>query len=136
MGKAMAHMAVVFAELERDFIRSRTRGAGRAARPRCRPRAVARGPGTKNLLLITFPCDLSRSAAQHRAGRTAGRLRASDWRDRPPVAARSDHAQNVISRHNGGHRHNPTTERLTEHVDVRSDVLAFAGECRDLYHDE
>ena len=27
--------------------------------------------GTKNLLLITFPCDLSRSAAQHRAGRTA-----------------------------------------------------------------
>jgi hypothetical protein len=25
MGKAMAHMAVVFAELERDFIRSRTR---------------------------------------------------------------------------------------------------------------
>lgn len=27
MGKAMAHMAVVFAELERDFIRSRTREA-------------------------------------------------------------------------------------------------------------
>jgi DNA invertase Pin-like site-specific DNA recombinase len=27
MGKAMAHMAVVFAELERDFIRSRTRDA-------------------------------------------------------------------------------------------------------------
>jgi DNA invertase Pin-like site-specific DNA recombinase len=25
MGKAMAHMAVVFAELERDFIRMRTR---------------------------------------------------------------------------------------------------------------
>jgi DNA invertase Pin-like site-specific DNA recombinase len=39
MGKAIAHMAVVFAELERDFIRSRTRrGAGRATRPRCRPR--------------------------------------------------------------------------------------------------
>jgi hypothetical protein len=47
-----------------------------------------------------------------------------------PVAARSDHAQNVISRHNGGHRHNPTTERLTQHVDVGSDVFAFAGECR------
>jgi len=27
MGKAMAHMAVVFAELERDFIRMRTREA-------------------------------------------------------------------------------------------------------------
>jgi DNA invertase Pin-like site-specific DNA recombinase len=27
MGKAMAHLAVVFAELERDFIRSRTREA-------------------------------------------------------------------------------------------------------------
>jgi DNA invertase Pin-like site-specific DNA recombinase len=27
MGEAMAHMAVVFAELERDFIRSRTREA-------------------------------------------------------------------------------------------------------------
>ena len=27
MGKAMAHMAVVFAEAERDFIRSRTREA-------------------------------------------------------------------------------------------------------------
>jgi DNA invertase Pin-like site-specific DNA recombinase len=27
MGKAMAHMAVVFAELERDFIRTRTREA-------------------------------------------------------------------------------------------------------------
>jgi DNA invertase Pin-like site-specific DNA recombinase len=45
MGKAMAHMAVVFAELERDFIRSRTREAlavrrdrgvvlGRPKRPR------------------------------------------------------------------------------------------------------
>jgi len=29
MGKAMAHMALVFAELERDFIRARS-----AARPR------------------------------------------------------------------------------------------------------
>src|SRR4029453_10312533 len=47
-----------------------------------------------------------------------------------PVAARSDHAQNVVSRQDGGHRHNPTTERLTQHVDVGYDVLAFAGECR------
>jgi hypothetical protein len=49
---------------------------------------------------------------------------------RRPVAARSDHAQNVVSRHDGGHPHNPTTERLTQHVDVGYDVLAFAGECR------
>jgi hypothetical protein len=28
-----------------------------------------------------------------------------------PVAARSDHAQNVVARRDGGQRHNPTTER-------------------------
>jgi Resolvase, N terminal domain len=32
MGKAMAHMAVVFAELERDLIRMRTRGRCRSRR--------------------------------------------------------------------------------------------------------
>jgi DNA invertase Pin-like site-specific DNA recombinase len=30
MGKAMAHVAVVFAELERDFIRARVQRQGRA----------------------------------------------------------------------------------------------------------
>jgi hypothetical protein len=39
IGKAMAHMAVVFAELERDFIRSRTREALAVRRDHvCRPR--------------------------------------------------------------------------------------------------
>jgi DNA invertase Pin-like site-specific DNA recombinase len=44
MGKAMAHMAVVFAELERDFIRSRTREALALRRDHgvvlCRPRST------------------------------------------------------------------------------------------------
>ena len=30
MGKAMAHVAVVFAELERDFVRARVQRQGRA----------------------------------------------------------------------------------------------------------
>jgi DNA invertase Pin-like site-specific DNA recombinase len=55
MGKAMAHMAVVFAELERDFIRSRTREALAVrrdhgvvlGRPRSTPEDVVRAAGRK-----------------------------------------------------------------------------------------
>ena len=43
-GKAMAHMAVVFAELERDFIRSRPREALAVRRDHGAVLAWSRGP--------------------------------------------------------------------------------------------
>jgi DNA invertase Pin-like site-specific DNA recombinase len=44
MGKAMAHVAVVFAELERDFIRARVQRQGRATLEPAGPSDLLRHP--------------------------------------------------------------------------------------------
>jgi DNA invertase Pin-like site-specific DNA recombinase len=78
----MAHMAVVFAELERDFIRSRTRGALAVRRDRGvvlgRPRStsgevVARvvRERTEGKTVYAIACDLNKDAVPTAQGARA-----------------------------------------------------------------